>query len=176
MVTWTRVKFPNAPSKSAFKKTRKKLRVVFKEPPSRSKRIYQYLVVKPIKEVTVAAADIDPDDRESTDPRHFSLIPGMRLTSRLNISKGNSIGYITFGLTHRAKENHRIRTYTVKVHADTIGHEIIPLPQLVSRPPAGSVAPEHPSRIHEGEGEGEGGRSHYYGRPRGGRRTVKNRI
>lgn len=160
-VPWTRVKFRGKPTRTAMKTIRKPRRAIaFREPPPRSKKIYQYIVVKPVDPVSVSAGDIDRNDPASIAPRHFKLTPGMMLTSRIHKKVGNSVGYITFGLTHRADGNAHNRTYDVTVHADTVGEEIQPfviedyLRSLTSRPPAGSVAPLHPSRVPSGNSGG----------------------
>jgi hypothetical protein len=170
-IPWTRVKFGKStarsgmkkpPARSGMKTVRKpRLSVVFKEPAPRSKKqIYQYIVVKPVEPVSVRAGDIDRNDPESMAPRHFKLTPGMMLTSRTERKSGISVGYITFGLIHRADGNAHNRTYDVTVHADTVGEEILPfnvkdyLRSLTSRPPAGSVAPPHPSRVPSGNSGG----------------------
>ena len=161
-VPWTRVKFRKPPARSGMKTIRKpRLSVVFKEPAPRSKKqIYQYIVVKEVEPVRVHAGDMDKNDPESMAPRRFKLTPGMMLTSRVHKKVGNSVGYITFGLIHRADGNAYNRTYDVTVHADTVGEEIMPfdvkdyLSSLASRPPAGSVAPPHPSRVPSGNSGG----------------------
>jgi len=160
-VPWTRVKFRGKPTRTAMKTIRKPRRAIaFKELPSRSKKIYQYIVVKPVEPVRVHAGDMDRNDPESMAPRHFKLTPGMMLTSRIHKKVGNSVGFMTFGLIHRADGNAHNRTYDVTVHADTVGEEIQPfviedyLRSLTSRPPAGSVAPLHPSRVPSGNSGG----------------------
>jgi hypothetical protein len=170
-VPWTRVKFGKSTARSGMKKPparsgmktvrNPRLSVVFKEPAPRSKKqIYQYIVVKPVEPVSVRAGDIDRNDPASMAPRHFKLTPGMMLTSRIHKKVGNSVGFMTFGLTHRADGNAHNRTYDVTVHADTVGEEILPfnvkdyLSSLASRPPAGSVAPLHPSRVPSGNSGG----------------------
>jgi len=164
-VPWTRVKFRGKHTRTAMKTRRKpRLQVVFREPPlplsRRSKKMYQYIVVKPVEPVHIQAADMDRNDPESMAPRRFILTPGMMLTSRTERKSGISVGYITFGLTHKADGNAYNRTYDVTVHADTVGEEIMPfdikdyLRSLTSRPPAGSVAPLHPSRVPSGNSGG----------------------
>jgi hypothetical protein len=161
-VPWTRVKFRGKPTRTAMKTIRKPRRAVaFEKPAPRSKKqIYQYIVVKPVEPVSVRAGDIDRNDPASMAPRHFKLTPGMMLTSRIHKKVGNSVGFMTFGLIHRADGNAYNRTYDVTVHADTVGEEIQPfviedyLSSLASRPPAGSVAPPHPSRVPSGNSGG----------------------
>ena len=165
-VPWTRVKFRRNPTRRTAMKTKRKprLQVVFREPPlplsRRSKKTYEYIVVKPVTPVRVHAGDMDRNDPESMAPRHFILTPGMMLTSKIHKKVGNSIGYMTFGLLHKAHGNANYRTYDVTVHADTVGNEIMPfdikdyLNSLASRPPAGSVAPLHPSRLPSGNSGG----------------------
>jgi len=164
-VPWTRVKFRGKHTRTAMKTRRKpRLQVVFREPPlplsRRSKKMYQYIVVKPVEPVHIQAADMDRNDPESMAPRRFLLTPGMMLTSRIHKKVGNSVGFMTFGLIHRADGNAHNRTYDVTVHADTVGEEIQPfviedyLRSLTSRPPAGSVAPLHPSRVPSGNSGG----------------------
>jgi len=173
-VPWTRVKFGKSTARSGMKKPparsgmktkhKSRLSVVFKEPPlplsRRSKHLYRYIVVKPVTPVLIKAADMDRNDPESMAPRRFNLTPGMMLTSRVNKTVGNSIGFMTFGLTHSADGNAHNRNYDVTVHADTVGEEIMPfnvkayLHSLTSRPPAGSVAPPHPSRVPSGNSGG----------------------
>ena len=150
-VPWTRVKHRKNNSKPAFK-TRKGVRthVVFKEAPAPSKRIYQYIVKKPVRPVRVEAADIDPNDPDTKIPRYFTLEPGMMLTSGFNKRRGNSVGYLTFGMLHQAAGNDRNRYYNVTVHADALGDEIVPYSvskyiKSLSRPPRGSTRPVHPS-------------------------------
>ena len=164
-VPWTRVKFRKKHTRTAMKTIRKPRRPVgFRAPPlplsQRSKKIYRYIVVKPVEPVYIQAADMDRNNPESMAPRRFILTPGMMLTSSTKLKSGISIGYITFGLTHKADGNAYNRTYDVTVQADTVGEEIVPfviedyLRSLTSRPPAGSVALLHPTRLPSGNAGG----------------------
>ena len=154
MGTWTRVKFPKGPSKSAFKtRNARRLRVVFKNIAGPSKKVYKYIVKEEVTPVRIVASHQDANDSASMVPRHFSLTPGMILTSQFNKQIGNSVGYLQFGLLHAAAGNANARTYIVTVHADTLGNEIVRFDSKryinsMSRSlrPAGSRTPEHPSR------------------------------
>ena len=153
-VPWTRVKFRNGPHKSSFKNgTSKRPSIRFLDQPRPSNKIYQYIVVKTIDPVRVTASDIDKNDLESMAPRHFHLEPDMILRSGFNIKRGPSVGFLTFGLKHKAEGNTHYRTYNVTVDAKAVGNEIQLLTiedrlhPFTSRRPAGSTTPVHPSRV-----------------------------
>ena len=153
-VPWTRVKFRQDPYKSSFKNgTSKRPSIRFLDQPRPSNKIHQYMVIKPINPISVTASDIDKNDLESMAPRHFHLEPDMILRSGFNIKRGPSVGYLTFGLKHKAEGNTHYRTYNVTVDAEAVGDEIMPftiedrLHSMTSRRPAGSITPVHPSRV-----------------------------
>jgi hypothetical protein len=125
-VPWTRVKFRQDPKKSSIKSRTTPSSIRFLDRPRPSKKIYQYIVVKTIDPIRVTASDVDRNDPKSMLPRHFLLEPGMILRSDFNIKRGNSVGYLTFGLKHKADGNTHYRTYNVKVDAEAVGNEIMP--------------------------------------------------
>jgi len=153
-VPWTRVKFRQDPYKSSIKSRKStKPSIRFLDRPRPSNKIYQYIVLTTINPISVTASDVDRNDPASVAPRHFLLEPGMILRSGFNIKRGHSVGYLTFGLKHKAEGNTHYRTYNVTVDAEAVGHEIQPLTigdrlhSFTSRRPAGSITPVHPSRV-----------------------------